>query len=148
MSAELNLERIEIEALSRRARELKDRGGRLVQIGATRLADGVELTYSFGLDRDLTNLRLTVTNPETPVPSISSVFWCAFLYENEIHDLFGLRIDGMSVDFHGKLYQTAIQFPFGATKAPAAKPDTTPKTGAEQVEPSATPRPVPVSAIL
>jgi hypothetical protein len=28
----------------------------------------------------------------------------------------------MAVDFHGHLYETAVKFPFGRTKMPAAKP--------------------------
>ncbi len=93
-----------------------------MQISATRLPEHVELTYSFDRDRQLANLRLQVPAAEARVPSISSIYWCAFLYENEMHDLFNLQVDGMAVDFHGHLYETAVKFPFGSTKAPAAKP--------------------------
>ena len=57
---------------------------------------------------------------EARVPSISSLYWCAFLYENEMHDLFNVRVDGMTVDFHGHLYQTSVKYAFGSTKAPSA----------------------------
>jgi ech hydrogenase subunit D len=56
------------------------------------------------------------------VPSISSIYSCAFLYENEMHDLFELQVDGMVVDFKGNLYKTAMKYPFGSTKAPVAQP--------------------------
>ena len=106
--------------LLERTGALRRQGFRLVQIGATRLPEQIELTYSFDLDGKLTNLRLHIPAAEARVPSISSIFWCAFLYENELHDLFNVQVDGLVVDFHGNLYQTAVKYPFGSTKAPAA----------------------------
>lgn len=100
--------------------KMKQDGWRLVQIGATRLPDDVELTYSFGRDLELANLRLLVPAAGARVPSISSVFWCAFIYENEIHDLFNVQFDGMAVDFHGNFYKTTVPFPFGVP--PRIKP--------------------------
>ena len=115
--------------LLEKVRELRKAGYRLVQISATRLPEQVELTYSFDRDRQLANLRLQVPMTESRLPSISSIFWCAFLYENELHDLFKLQVDGMAVDFHGHLYETAVKFPFGSTKAPVAKPAPGPTAG-------------------
>jgi ech hydrogenase subunit D len=51
------------------------------------------------------------------VPSISPIYGCAILYENEIHDLFNVKVDGLTVDFHGNFYKTAIKFPFGTNVA-------------------------------
>ncbi len=116
---------ISVEALLNRVRELRKQGMRLVQISATRLPDQLELTYSFDLDHQLTNLRLHVPASGARIPSISSIFWCAFLYENEMHDLFNLTVDGLAVDFHGHLYETAVKFPFGSTTPPAPKPGPT-----------------------
>ena len=115
-------ESIPMEALLEKAGEMRKQGYRLVQIGATRLPEHVELTYSFDRESRLTNLRFQVLAAGARVPSISSIYWCAFLYENELHDLFNVQVDGMAVDFHGHLYETTVKFPFGSTKAPAAKP--------------------------
>ena len=120
MNPEQTLELITVDALLDKVRALRQQGRRLVQIGATRLPEQIELTYSFDLDGKLTNLRLHIPAAEARVPSISSIFWCAFLYENELHDLFNVQVDGLVVDFHGNLYQTAVKYPFGSTKAPAA----------------------------
>lgn len=49
------------------------------------------------------------------IPSISEVFFAAFLYENETHDLYGVNFSGMAVDFQGKFYETAIKQPFSVT---------------------------------
>jgi ech hydrogenase subunit D len=134
-------EPITVETLLDRVKFQRQQGCRLVQISATRLPEQIELTYSFDLDRHLTNLRLCVPALDARVPSISSIYWCAFLYENEIHDLFNLQVDGMAVDFHGTLYKTAIPYPFGSTKAPTPKPAAAtpaPQVAATPVPPAAT----------
>ncbi|MEI7939030.1 MAG: NADH-quinone oxidoreductase subunit C [Verrucomicrobiota bacterium] len=115
-------ETIPVEALLERAGEMRKQGYRLVQIGATRLPEHVELTYSFDLASRLTNLRFQMLAEGARLPSISGIYWCAFLYENELHDLFNVQVDGMAVDFHGHLYETTVKFPFGSTKAPVVKP--------------------------
>lgn len=120
--ADQTFEIIPVQALLEKVGEMRKQGYRLVQIGATRLPEHVELTYSFDREGRLANLRLQVPAPEARVPSISSIYWCAFLYENELHDLFNVQVDGMAVDFHGHLYETTVKFPFGRTKMPTAKP--------------------------
>ena len=110
------------QVLLERVGEMRKQGYRLVQIGATRLPEHVELTYSFDLESHLTNLRFQVLAEGARLPSITSIYWCAFLYENELHDLFNVQVDGMAVDFHGHLYETTVKFPFGSTKAPVVKP--------------------------
>jgi ech hydrogenase subunit D len=112
-------ETIPAEALLEKTGEMRKQGYRLVQIGATRLPEHVELTYSFDRESRLTNLRFQVPAAGARLPSISGIYWCAFLYENELHDLFNVQVDGMAVDFHGHLYETTVKFPFGSTKAPA-----------------------------
>ena len=134
MSREEEIEIITVEALRDKVRAKREQGQRLVQISATRLPEQVELTYSFDLDSHLTNLRLTLPGTDSVLPSISAIYGCAILYENEIHDLFDVKIEGLSVDFHGNFYKTAVKFPFGnatipcasaAAAPPAAGPGTT-----------------------
>ncbi|HWH67772.1 MAG TPA: NADH-quinone oxidoreductase subunit C [Candidatus Sulfotelmatobacter sp.] len=134
-------ELITVEVLLDKVQALRQQGYRLVQIGATRLPEQVELNYSFDLDTRLINLRLMLPAPEPRVPSISKIYWAAFLYENELHDLFGLKIEGIVVDFKGNLYKTAVKFPFGTTKAPVAKP--APAKPAAPAAPATPPSPLP-----
>ena len=122
MSQEQTLETIPVDALLDKVRELREKGCRLVQIGATRLPEQLELTYSFDLDCRLTSLRLQLPVPQPRVPSITAIYGCAVLYENEMHDLFGLQVDGMALDFQGNFYRTAVKYPFASTKAPVARP--------------------------
>lgn len=90
---------------------LRHEGYRLIQICATKTADGYELTYSFGMDYDMTNLRMQI-KPGTEIISISNIFPPAFLYENEIHDLFGIQINLMTLDYQGNLYRIEKKTPF------------------------------------
>ncbi len=126
MTMESNIEPITVEQLRDKVRALREQGQRLVQISATRLPNEVELTYSFDLNERLTNLRLLLPGVDTQLPSISPIYGCAILYENEIHDLFGVHVDGLTVDFKGNFYKTAVKFPFGSAKAPCAKPEPAP----------------------
>ena len=122
INTEQSFELIPTEALLDKAGGMRKNGYRLVQIGVTRLPDKVELTYSFDLNHQLANLRLHLPATDARIPSITSIYWGAFLYENELHDLFSIRVDGMAVDFHGHLYETAVKFPFGSTKPPEVRP--------------------------
>ena len=48
------------------------------------------------------------------IPSVSGVYWNALFYENEIHDLFGLNIKGIVLDFKGTFYETKEKFAFAS----------------------------------
>lgn len=122
MSQEL-IETVTTDSLPAHAQAKRDQGYRLVQISATQLPDQVELTYSFDLNSRLANLRLTLANG-AHLPSISGIFGCSVLYENEIHDLFGVPVDGLAIDFKGNFYKTSVKFPFGSTKTPCATAST------------------------
>src|SRR5512135_920120 len=102
---------IEKRDLMEKVAALRSSGYRLVQICSTTVADRYEMNYSFDKDRQFRNLRFTV-RPGEAVPSIGLIYGNAFLYENEIHDLFGITIEHMSADFHGTLYKTRIPAPF------------------------------------
>ena len=97
------------------ARKMKDGGYRLVQIGATAVQEGYELNYSFDKEYKFVNLRLRLESNTVEVPSVSQVYWNAFLYENEIHDLYGITFDGLVLDFKGHFYLTSIPTPFAAS---------------------------------
>jgi len=95
--------------------EYKSQGCRLVQICGSKSGEGYELDYSFDHDYKFIDLKVAV-NPGDEIPSISAIFAPAFLYENEIEALFGIKVLHMSVDFEGKLYVTAKKTPFAVEK--------------------------------
>lgn len=110
------------ETLVAEARKMREQGYRLVQICVTRLGEELELNYSFDRNREFVNLRFRQPKNGARVPSISGIYWCAFAYENEISDLFGVQVDGNVLDFKGNFYKTAMAHPFIQDAAPAPAP--------------------------
>jgi ech hydrogenase subunit D len=102
---------IDPEKLVSKVLKIKHDGYRLVQICATKTKEGYELTYSFAKEYEFVCLRINVTE-ETEIMTISNIYSCAFLYENEICDLFGLQIKLITVDYKGNLYRIATETPF------------------------------------
>jgi ech hydrogenase subunit D len=72
----------------------------------------VEITWAFARGTDFETIRETVVPGGEEVPSISAVYGAAFLYENEIRDLFGVAVTGIDLDLAGQLYKTAERIPF------------------------------------
>ncbi len=109
-------------------------GYRFVQVSCVTLESSYELTYSFDKHYRLKNLRV-IAGPEEEIPSISVIFPNAFLYENEIHDLFGLTIRNMAVDYRGTLYRTTIRTPFSIGKVKIPVPPQ-PKAPTQEEKPA------------
>ena len=122
--SESNQQHIEIipaDALLERVRQYRQQGWRFVQVSTTRLPDQVQLTYSFDKESRLENLRLSLPPVEARPASISSIYWAAMLYENELQDLFNVRVEGMSIDFGGKFYNMTVKHPSGTAAVPPVK---------------------------
>ena len=107
-----NTKQIEVSQLVNKVTKMNADGQRLVQIGCTGLAGGYEINYTFDKDYAFSNLRITITATQE-VPTIQGIYLAAFIYENEISDLFGINITGMLVDFKGQFYKTSVTAPFG-----------------------------------
>jgi ech hydrogenase subunit D len=102
---------IKIDELVAKAKEFMAGNWRLVQICAAKL-EQLELSYSFGKEHDLVTLRIILPSGDVEVPSITGVYFCAFAYENELHDLFGINIKGNVIDYKGNFYTMAVKKPF------------------------------------
>ena len=124
---------IQKDALLGAVSDLFAQGYRMVQIGCTTLENAYELNYSFDKDYHFKNLRVTAQR-EDEIQSISVIYPNAFLYENEIHDLFGIKIKNMSVDYKGAFYRTAIKTPFSIENLPKPEPPKQPKEAPKQPE--------------
>ncbi|GHU88340.1 hypothetical protein FACS1894202_04230 [Clostridia bacterium] len=92
------------------ADEMKKAGYRLAQACVT-TAEPYDLLYSFAKDDELVSLRLRIAEGEE-IESITGVYPYAYLYENEMKDLFGIKIANINVDFNGNFYQTSVKTPF------------------------------------
>jgi ech hydrogenase subunit D len=130
--------------------KLKIEGYRFVTLSCTEIdASRIDVLYHFDKDLGLKHLRLTALKTE-PLPSISPVYFAALLIENEIQDLFGLKFQGLVVDYQGMLYleEEALKTPFckfsiqTAEKAAAlpvapSEPAETPAAPSPEVSPAA-----------
>jgi len=114
MTEEQTLLPVTPEQLTEEVRKRLAEGWRLVQIGATTLGELIEVNYSFDRDYAFQNLRVQISATAAHLPSVSGIYWSAFLYENEIHDLFGITFEGLVLDFKGELYKTSVPTPFAA----------------------------------
>jgi ech hydrogenase subunit D len=112
LSDEQTIEEIPLVTLLERAQRMRTEGWRLAQASCTRLVADQEVNYSFDREGRLYTLRVRLPMKDPELPSISQFFWGAFLYENEMHDLFGIAVRGMAVDYEGHFYTTLIPTPY------------------------------------
>jgi len=112
------VERAEIAA---KAAEMARSGSRLVAVTCTSLTDAFEITYTFDKEYKPTHLRVMVPRTDPTVPSITQSYFAAFSYENELQDLFGLKAEGLVLDFKGNFYRKAAQAPFAEPPAAPKK---------------------------
>lgn len=102
---------IKIADLEKMADARFNDGWRFVQILAVRDNKHTDLIYSFMKDGFLENLKIKSVKETDNIPSISNKFLEAFVFENEIHDLFNINISNIAIDFKGKFYNTAQDAP-------------------------------------
>ena len=114
-----------IDELLPHVQALKGVGARFVQMHAERNVDdgSYRLVYTFinvraaqeQIARDgnyaIENLVVEGIDQYQEIPSISSYYPAVFPFENEAHDLFGLAITDMQVDFKGFFYQVSTAEP-------------------------------------
>ena len=103
---------IDRSELPAKASQLYKEGHRLVQICCTTGAETLELTYSFDKEYSFSNLRVILPRNDAVLPSISGSYLTAFTYENELQDLFGIKVTDLAINYNGKFYTTAIPTPF------------------------------------
>lgn len=116
---------VAIDELLPHVQALKSAGARFVQMHAERNVDdgSYRLVYTFinvraaqeQIARDgnyaIENLVVEGIDQYQEIPSISSYYPAVFPFENEAHDLFGLAITDMQVDFNGFFYQVSTAEP-------------------------------------
>lgn len=105
---------VTLETVVGEVTKIKAEGYRLITMTCVDIdEEHVELLYHF--DKELQDIHLRMSAAKkTPVPSISPVYFAAFLIENEIEDQFGIKFDGLVLDFGGTLYleEEVMRTPF------------------------------------
>jgi ech hydrogenase subunit D len=95
---------ISLETVVGETAKIKVEGYRFVTMSCTSLEENrLDILYHFDKDLELKHFRLTIAK-DTPIPSISPVYLAAFLVENEIQDLFGVRFSGLVLDYGQTFY--------------------------------------------
>jgi NADH:ubiquinone oxidoreductase subunit C len=61
-----------------------------------------DVFYHFDKDYELKNYRIKVAKGEE-VPSVSKIYLCALLVENEMKELFGLNVTNIAIDYGGHM---------------------------------------------
>ena len=116
---------IGIDELLPHMQALKGAGARFVQMHADRCVDdgSYRLVYTFinvraaqeHIAQDgsyaIENLVVEGIDRYQEIPSISPYYPAVFPFENEAHDLFGLAITDMQLDFKGFFYQVSTAEP-------------------------------------
>lgn len=104
---------VDKDRLMAEVQALKNEGQRLLTMTSVDLGESFDLLYHFDLDLRMTHLRLTVPKGES-VPSISGIYFAALVIENEIQDLFGIKFEGLALDFGGNFYleEEVKKYPF------------------------------------
>ena len=114
-----------IDELLSHVQALKGVGARFVQMHTERNVDdgSYRLVYTFinvhaaqeHIAQDgsyaIENLVVEGIDQYQEIPSISSYYPAVFPFENEAHDLFGLAITDMQIDFKGFFYQVSTAEP-------------------------------------
>lgn len=114
-----------IDELLSHVQALKGADARFVQMHAERCVDdgSYRLVYTFinvraaqeQIAQDgnyaIENLVVEGIDQYQEIPSISSYYPAVFPFENEAHDLFGLVITDMQIDFKGFFYQVSTAEP-------------------------------------
>lgn len=106
---------IQISDLLIQVKKMSDSGYRLVQIGCAKL-ENLEINYSFDKDYSFINFKIILPMDKLELPSISNIYWSAFLYENELSDLFAIKFSNMAIDYKGNFYRTTVKWPFNPKK--------------------------------
>ena len=96
-----------------RVQTLKHQGFRFIQLCAETTAAGIDLLYTFYDETCDNALNLCVygIDHDSEVPSIQGLYFAAFSYENETHDLYGVNFINMQLNFGGNFFNVACDEP-------------------------------------
>lgn len=111
MSLEYPIEKTDIQSLYKIMLERQRSGYRLAQICATAFEGYNEIIYSVAKDYEFESYKIEVPCEEE-INTISDFFPSAMLYENEMKELFGIKIKSINPDYQDKFFRIAVKTPF------------------------------------
>ena len=111
MREQYTLETVDIPTLYNIMLEKQRTGYRLAQICATAFEGYNELIYSVAKEYTFENYKVIVPI-DTEINTISDFFPSAMLYENEMKELFDVKIKSINPDYNNKFFRSAKKAPF------------------------------------
>lgn len=111
MNLDYKMDLIEYGEITIKALHEKRSGSRLMQIHANRIPDGYEIFYNYANGYDMRVYKVVIQE-RTEIPSISDIFPTASFLENEMAELFGIRIHNIALNYHHSLYSVSEKTPF------------------------------------
>jgi ech hydrogenase subunit D len=98
-----NMVEISKEALLGFAQKMLYNGYRFITATCVDNGDGTnDIIYHFDKDLEMKHAKIRV-GKEEELTSISGIYFCAILVENEMKELFGINIKNIAVDYGGHM---------------------------------------------
>ncbi|WP_045210905.1 NADH-quinone oxidoreductase subunit C [Desulfonatronovibrio magnus] len=112
-----NYETISLSDLLSHVQEFKKNGYRFMAITALDYGHELELIYSFDHNLETRGVRLRELR-DAPLQSISSIYFAAFLAENEIQDFYNVQFKDLIIDYQGHMFvqEEVRTLPYGQIK--------------------------------
>ena len=105
------LETVDIQTLYKIMLEKQRAGYRLCQICATAFEGYNEIIQSVVKEYTFENYKVIIPIDEE-INTISDFYPSAMLYENEMKELFGVKIKSINPDYQDKFFRIAVKTPF------------------------------------
>lgn len=96
---------ITAEQLLDETQKMYQDGYRLITTTCIDEVDNFRIIYSYDKETRLVNIEVPV-NKGQEIPSLTGIYLSNFLVENELQELFGVKIKDIAVDLKGHLYLT------------------------------------------
>ena len=110
--------RVDQAGLIPQVQELLVQKARFATATCLDMGDKFEVIYHFEFKEGvefMKHIRLSI-DKEDILPSISSIYFCAALVENEIQDHFKIKISGLAIDFQKRFLRAKESPEFALTK--------------------------------
>ena len=106
------IEKLEKQDLLSVVQDMKTGGYRLGQACATLAGEIIEVLYTFEKDNELINYKIELDAKAPELQSVTGTYFYAFIYENEMHDLFGIKFKNLALDYGGHFFKLSKETPW------------------------------------
>jgi len=101
-----NIVEVKKEYILAEVQKLKDNGYRFITSSCIDMGSEFMIYYHFDKNTEMKHLKI-ISSKEQEIVSISGIYLAGALAENEMKDLFGIKIKGLVLDYGGKFMITS-----------------------------------------